>query len=131
MKWLTYSVILAILLSPACSTGQKAPAPNESHEAEAAKRERQQYQEKIEAKLRELDQEIDALKAKTAKQGKAAGKQLNQQMAELDQKREVAHQELEKLKNSSQEAWQDMKAGIDAAMDDLGTAYKRAASHFK
>ncbi len=131
MKWLGYSLFLAILSWPACSTGQKAQTPNQSQEAEAARRDRQQYQEKIEAKLRELDQEIDALKAKTAKQSKVARKQLNQQMSELDQKREVAHQEFEKLRNSSQGAWQDMKAGIDAAMDDLETAYERAASHFK
>lgn len=131
MKWLGYSLCLAILLWPACSTGEKAQTPNQSQEAEAARRERQQYQKKIETKLRELDQEIDALKVKTAKQSKVARKQLDRQMSELDQKREVAHQEFAKLRNSGQGAWQDMKAGIDAAMDDLETAYERAASHFK
>jgi hypothetical protein len=131
MKWLVYPLFLAILLWPASNTGQKAQTPNESQEAKAARRERQQYQEKIGAKLRSLDHEIDALKAKTAKQSKVARKELNQQMSELDQRREVAHQEFEKLRNSSQGAWQDMKAGIDASMDDLETAYERAASHFK
>jgi hypothetical protein len=52
-------------------------------------------------------------------------------MADLDKKREAAHLRLEKLKNSSQEAWVDMKLGIDSAMDDLENAYQRAASHFK
>jgi chromosome segregation ATPase len=131
MKWLGYSLFLAILLWPACGTGEKAQTPNQSQEAEAARRERRQYQKKIETKLRELDQKIDALKVRTAKHSKVARNQLDRQMSELDQKREVAHQEFEKLRNSSQGAWQDMKAGIDAAMDNLETAYERAASHFK
>jgi hypothetical protein len=131
MKWPFYPLFLAILLWPACNTGQKAQTPNESQEAEAARRERQQYQEKIEAKLRALDQEIDALKAKTAKQSKVTRKQLGQQLSDLDQKRELAHQEFEKLKKSSQEAWPDIKAGVGTAMVDLEAAYERAASHFK
>ena len=49
-------------------------------------------------------------------------------MAELDRKGEVAGQQFEKLKNSSQEAWRDMKPGIDAAMRDLEPAYKRTAA---
>jgi restriction endonuclease S subunit len=89
------------------------------------------YQDNIEAKLRDLDQQIDALKVKIGKQKKVDRKQLEQEMAELDRKREAAHQDFEKLKNSSQEAWRDMKVGIEAAMEDLETAYEQAASHFK
>jgi len=51
-------------------------------------------------------------------------------MAELDRKGEVAQQQFEKLKNSSQTAWRGMKPGIDAAIRDLGAAYKRAAADF-
>lgn len=116
---------------PACSAEQRARGPNGNERVEAARRERKQYQGEIEAKLRELDQEIEALKAKTAKQGNEARKQLDQQMTELVQKRELARQEFEKFKNSSQEAWRDMKPGIGAAIRDLEAAYNRAASHFK
>ena len=51
-------------------------------------------------------------------------------MAELDRKRQVAQQQFEKLKNSSQTAWRDMKPELDAAMRDLEFAYKRAAADF-
>lgn len=63
MKRLVHILVIALLLGPACSTEQRATGPNEKDRAEAARHESQQYQDKIEAKLRELDQEIDAPKA--------------------------------------------------------------------
>ncbi len=110
-----------------CGSQDKASTPNENERVEAASQEKNQYLEEIEARLRELDQEINALKAKAAKQGKEVRSQFDQQMAELYQKQEVARKEFEKLKNSSQGAWRDMKPGIDAAMRDLEAAYKRGA----
>ena len=130
MKRLVYIMATALLLWPACSAEQKTASQNENKEAEAARHERLLYQAKIEAKLRDLDREIGTLKTKIGNQNKVARKQLEQQMAELARKREAAQKEFERLKNSSQEAWRDMQAGIDAAMEDLETAYNRAASHF-
>jgi inorganic triphosphatase YgiF len=119
----------ASLIGAASNAQQVAARPREK--AEAGTSERQQYQEKIEAKLRELDREIAELKAEAAKQSRDAGKEVDQQVPELERKYEVARQKYEKFKNSSQGAWQDMKAGIDAAMKDLQAAYNRAALHFK
>jgi peptidoglycan hydrolase CwlO-like protein len=119
-----------ISLTGAASNAQQVAARSKEKE-EAGIKEKQQYQGKVEARLRELDNEIASLKVKIAKQGKDAEKQLNQQMPELHQKREAAAQQLEKLRKSSQASWQDMKEGIEAAMKDLQTAYNRAASHFK
>lgn len=119
----------ASLIGAASNAQQMAARPKEK--AEAGTSERQQYQEKIEAKLRELDREIAALKAETAKQGKDAGKEVDQQIPELERKYEAARQKYEKLKTASQGAWQDMKVGIDAAVKDLQAAYNRAAEHYK
>ena len=99
--------------------------------SEAASAQRKEYQQEVAAKLRELDREIDDLNAKVAKQGKETRKEFNREMAEMGQKRAVARQRFESLKTSSQEAWRDMKPGIDVAMKDLESAYRRAASHFK
>ena len=119
----------ASLIGAASNAKQAAARPSEK--ADAGTSERQQYQDKIEAKLRELEREIADLKAETTKQGKDAGKGINQQIPELERKYEVARQKFEKFKNSSQGAWQDMKGGIDAAMKDLQAAYNRAATHYK
>jgi predicted P-loop ATPase len=131
MKFLSvlFLATFASLLG-AASSAQQATAPHEK-KVNAGTNDRQRYQAKIEAKLRELDREITALKAKAAKQGKETGKEADQQLPELERKYEIARQKYEKFKESSQGAWQDMKAGIDAAIQDLQAAYDRAAERFK
>ncbi len=104
------------------------------------RQERQKYQDQIEAQFRDLDQRIDDLAARIEKENseartKARGREYRdksqQEIAELQRKREIARRKLENLRNSSQDAWQDMKVGIDAAMRDLKSAYDQAASHFQ
>jgi len=51
--------------------------------------------------------------------------------SELEQKRQAARVTLDKFKTSSKEAWPDVKPGIQAAMNDVETAYRRAAPQFK
>jgi TolA-binding protein len=131
MKSLLCFMAMSLWFWPACSTQQNAASPNENTAVETARQEKQMYQDRVETNLRDLDRKIDVLKAKIAKANKVDRKQLDQEMAELDRKSEIAHQKLERLQISSQEAWVNMKAGIDSAMDDLETAYKQAVSHFQ
>jgi septal ring factor EnvC (AmiA/AmiB activator) len=130
MKKLVCVMAMSLLLWPACNADLNRASQNENNTAETARQQRLVYQAKIEAKLRYLDREVDELKTKL-EQSKVDRKEYDQRMAELERKREVAHQKLEKLRTSSQAAWVDMKAGIDAALDDLESAYDKAASHFK
>ncbi len=131
MKRLVCIMALSLLLWPGCSTQQDRASQSENNGTEAARQEKQVYQQQVEARLRELDEEIDALKIKMRAQKEVDRKQLEQPMAELDRKRAACHRDLEKLKNSSEDAWRDLKVGIDAAMDDLEAAYEQAASHFR
>lgn len=130
MKKLICVMAMSLLLWPACNADLNRASQNENHDAETARQQRLIYQAKIEAKLRYLDREIDELKTEM-EQSRVDRNQYDQRMAELERKRKLAHEKLERLKTSSQEAWVDMKAGIDAAMDDLESAYQKAASHFK
>jgi TolA-binding protein len=140
MKRLVCVMAMALLLWPACGTEQNRASQNESSSAERASRERQRYQDQIEAKLRELDREIDALTSRIKEESsedrtKARQQEyrikVQQQMAELRRKRDTTQRQLDRLQNSSQDAWKDMKVGIDAALQDLQAAYDRAASDFK
>jgi biopolymer transport protein ExbB/TolQ len=70
------------------------------------------YQEEIEQRLNELDQNIAALTAKAA------------HMAE-------ARAQLESLKASSGNAWEEIKAGVNEAVKDVQSAYTRAVSRFQ
>jgi predicted small secreted protein len=132
MNRLAIAMIVAtsFLLCAACSTRLGAGTRNED-QAEAAKHAQQAYEDQAQAKLRELDQQIDALEARIRRGSKVERQRLAPQITQLERDRAVAHAKLKQLKNSSQEAWTDMKVGIDRAMGDLQAAYQRANADFK
>ena len=51
-------------------------------------------------------------------------------MDDLQIKKDEVYGELKELKTKSGQAWEDMKAGIDAAMKELGISYEKARSRF-
>ena len=71
------------------------------------------------------------MKGQVPQNGRELRKEFIQRMAELDEKREAARKQLDKFKNSSQQAWKDARPPLDAAVKSLEKAYKRAASDFK
>src|SRR5690348_16068530 len=101
----------ATLIGSASSLPAQVARPGKK--SDLAINERQKYQEDIESRLREIRERIETLKAKAARQGQEAQKELDQQLPELKRKYDAAQKKYEKLKNSSQDAWQDMKTGID------------------
>jgi DNA repair exonuclease SbcCD ATPase subunit len=92
---------------------------------------RDEYQKQIEAQLKEYDQKLDELevKARTVKQGTKA--LFNQKIDALREKQRTAHDELDKLSTATGKAWEDLKSGMDTAMEDLAKAYHDAVSHFE
>ncbi len=92
---------------------------------------KQAYREKMEAQLKEWDARIDQLKAK-AQQAKADAKiEYQEELETLRAKKAVMIQKLEELKNSSEEAWQVVKTGVENAASELKGAFERASSKFK
>jgi DNA repair exonuclease SbcCD ATPase subunit len=90
-----------------------------------------QYQKRIEAQIKEYDQKLDELEAKTMKVKQESRALLDQQMQSLREKQRAAHTAWEKLSASSGKAWEDMKSGMNRSLDDLSKAYRDAASHFE
>lgn len=89
------------------------------------------YREKFEAILKEVKAQIDLLEAK-ADQVKAESKiEFKQQIQSLRQKRDSLSQKVDQFKQSSGEAWQDLKAGLESASKDLKGALGKAMEHFK
>jgi|SRR5579875_182797 len=91
---------------------------------------RRKYEKKMRAELDRLNGQIAELKAKAAKQSAKTRTEINREIRELNKKSEVARGKLRQLETSSSGAWKDMKKGVDAAMEDLESSYKRAASQF-
>jgi len=90
----------------------------------------QAFREQTEIRLAEYKMEIDQLEAKAKKLGGDAKAKAEQQLAILRQKRDEVSEKLKELSSAGENAWEQLKSGIDAAMEDLGSAYKKAAAEF-
>jgi DNA-binding transcriptional regulator GbsR (MarR family) len=90
----------------------------------------QAFGKQIETKLNEYGEKIDQLQAKAEKLGGDAKTKAEQQLTALRQKRDEASEKLKRLGSSSGDAWEQLKSGIDAAMEDLGNAYKKVVAEF-
>lgn len=118
-----------LLLCPACSIAGNGAVRSENYDT--ASLERQRYLDKIQAKLGDLDQRIEAMQVTLRQEKRLDSKQLGQKMAELDRRREAAHQQFAKLRSSGQNVWEQTKAQLDKAMKSLDVAYEQAVSYFK
>jgi predicted small lipoprotein YifL len=90
----------------------------------------QAFRTQTETKLTEYEKEIDQLQSKAEKLGGDAKVKAEQQLTALRQKRDAVSEKLKELSSSSGNAWDQIKSGIDAAMQDLENAYKKAAAEF-
>ena len=92
---------------------------------------KEDYQEKLEAQLREWSGKIDQLKTAAEKLAADAQVTYHHQIDALRGKQEGAQKKLQELKEGGEEAWESLKAGIDRAWDDLKRGVEGALSRFK
>ncbi|MCL4503257.1 MAG: coiled coil domain-containing protein [Deltaproteobacteria bacterium] len=78
-----------------------------------------QYQEKMEAQIKELRTHLEALKAKANVAGVDAKIELTKQIEALKPKLEAAQQKLNDLSAASGPAWEKLKEGFEKAMAEL------------
>jgi len=90
----------------------------------------QAFREKTETKLAEYEKEMDQLQAAAERLEGDAKAKAEQQLTALRQERDEVSEKLKDLGSSSGHAWEQLKSGIDAAMEDLGNAFKKAAAEF-
>ena len=89
------------------------------------------YKEKFTAQLDELNAKIDVLRAK-AKQAEASLKaDYYETIEDLLKKRSVAQSKLETLQDAGDDAWEDMKQGVEDSWATFAAAVKSAASRFQ
>ena len=81
------------------------------------------YQNKLQAQLDELSAEIVKLKAKAEKAQAGAQLEYYRQIEELRTMHESANS-----KDASDDAWEELTAGIDNAWDTIGNSIKSVTS---
>jgi len=90
----------------------------------------QAFREQTEIRLSEFGKDIDQLQAKTERLAGDAKAKAEQELTVLRQKRDEISEKLKELGSSSENAWEQLKSGVDTAMEDLGNAYKKVAAEF-
>lgn len=130
------SLLLAGCDQPAPPADKPATAPEAKQEmkeaVDAAKSyaadTKDQFTAAMEKKLQELDESIAGLTAKmeALKDDPAAKAALDN----LREKRAKLGQKLDEVKQAGREAWQDVKAGFESAMNDLQKACDDAKTKY-
>jgi hypothetical protein len=89
------------------------------------------YVEKLHAKIDEWNADIDKLIAR-ADLAKAESKiEYHRQIDQLKQKRRTIEEQLAEINRAGDDAWEDIKSGIDLAWKALNEAIASARSRFK
>ncbi len=89
------------------------------------------YEKKLKAQLDEWGKEIEKLKLKADKAKAEQQLKYYKILEELKAKQKTAGKKLQELKDTGEDAWEDLKAGIEKAWNALGEAVKSAVSKFK
>ena len=89
------------------------------------------YIQKLHAKIDEWNADIDRLKAK-ADQVEANSKiEYQKQIQALKTNRDEIEKKISEISRSSENAWEDLKAGVDLAWEAMSEAIKSATTRFK
>jgi uncharacterized coiled-coil DUF342 family protein len=91
---------------------------------------KQAYRQKIQAQLDEWSAEIDKLRAKADKADADAEIAFNRELDNLRDKKNQARARLDELSSAGDDAWEDLKTGVETASTQLGQALRSAQSRF-
>ena len=97
---------------------------------EYSRQTKDEFQKKLDARLKDLDAEVVTLHEKGHALKDEAKAKWDQKMKELETKRDVARAKLAEVRASSAEAWKDVRKGAQSAWDDLDKAFRDASREF-
>lgn len=89
------------------------------------------YAEKMEAKLKEINAELDKLAAQAEQAQIDAQAEFQRQLDEARTKRDETRKRLAALQEAGGGAFDEMKAGVERAWSELGASFRAAQSKFK
>lgn len=93
--------------------------------------EKQLYQDKLEAKLKEWKAELDKMRAKAEGATADVKLDLKREIEGLEGKMETVKGKLAELASTSDEAFESIKEGVDMAWESLKLSFSEAASKFR
>ena len=90
-----------------------------------------EFVRKMHSKLDHWNADIDALSARAAAAEADARVEYQKQIEALRSKRDDARAKLRLLEDASENAWEDMKAGVELAWDVVSESVRSATARFK
>ncbi|MAL77741.1 MAG: coiled coil domain-containing protein [Sneathiella sp.] len=92
---------------------------------------KKEFENKLRAQLDQWEAEINRLRAKADVAQAEARVKYHEEIEELRVQKREAEARLDELNNAGDDAWEDMKAGMESAWKNLGDAVNKAAARFK
>lgn len=93
--------------------------------------EKDAYVQKLHVKIDEWNAEIDKLKARADEAEAESRIEYQKQLENLQEKRRAAEKKLAEVRQAGEDAWQDLKSGVQGALDSMEEAIKSARTRFK
>jgi len=115
----TVAIILVVIRSHKLLKQEKKPMNN-----------RETYQGEMEKKLQEWGAKLDELKANADNIGDNVRAEYDQQIQDLQAKKEDLEGKLAELKSTSDDAWASVQSGFQSAWDELSAGFEEAFSKF-
>ena len=92
---------------------------------------RKRYEEKLDAQLEEWSAQMALLKAKADSATAEVKIQYYKSIEALQYEQDTARMKLDELKGASDEAWEEIKTGVEEAWTVVQDSLRSAASKFK
>ena len=91
---------------------------------------KQAYEQKLQAKLDEWQAGIKMLEARAAQADAELKLEIDNEIGRLHERQQKARKRLEELRDSSEDAWEHLKAGVEQAFHDMGEGFKAASKKY-
>jgi chromosome segregation ATPase len=88
------------------------------------------YADKLSAEIEKWDSEIGVMRAKAKSASADARIEYDRQINDLEKRRDELDAKLDELRNSSGNAWDDIKDGVDRAWKNMSSAVQNATDRF-
>jgi predicted RNase H-like nuclease (RuvC/YqgF family) len=96
--------------------------------AQYTAQEKAAFQRKAEEEIAAIQQRMAALQAKADKASAAARTELQKSIHELEVKKEAVKQQLDGLKAATDAKWNEMRAGVHSAIEEMNQSFQRLRS---
>ena len=125
------------LISVSVEAGEKPVTPDtitrearETIEATAryTAQQKEAFQRKAQEELEAIQQQMAALQGKADKASASARTELRKSIHDLEVKKEAVKQQLDGLKSATDAKWNEMRAGVHSAIEEMNQSFQRLRS---